>query len=95
MAAHLTDNRLAFLLDHIVAGRPILPGAAMLEMASAAGRTLAQDGAADAVTVAIVDAAIPAPVLLSATAGLQLHCSLVMGSGGLALQASTGAGILR
>ena len=65
----------------------------MLEMASAAGRTLAQDGATDAVTVAIVDAAIPAPVLLSATAGVQLECSLAMGSGGLELQVSTGTGI--
>ncbi len=94
MSVRLTDNRLAFLLDHVVAGRPILPGAAMLEMASAAGRTLAQEGAADAVADAIVDAAIPAPVLLSATADVQLECSLAMGSGQLELQASTETGIL-
>ncbi len=93
MSLQLTDNKLAFLLDHVVAGRPILPGAAMLELASAVGRTLAQDGAADAATVAIIDAAIPAPVLLSATVDVQLECSLAMGSGGLELQASTGTGI--
>ena len=91
---HMTDSRLAFLRDHVVAGRPVLPGAAMLEMASAAGRTLAQDAAADAVTAAIVDAAIPAPVLLAATADVQLECSVAMASGHLELQASTGAGIL-
>ena len=89
----LTNNRLAFLRDHIVAGRPILPGAAMLETAAAAGRTILQDGVSDAVSVAIIDAAIPAPVLLAATADVQLDCSLAMASGQLELQASTGAGI--
>ena len=92
MALQLTDNRLTFLWDHVVAGRSILPGAAMLEIASAAGRTLAQDGAADGDAPAVVDAAIPAPVLLTAAGGAQMECILAMGAGRLDLCASTGAG---
>ena len=95
MAMHLMDNRLAFLCDHVVAGRPILPGAAMLEMASAAGRTLALDGTADVMNMAVVEAAIPAPVLLGATGGAQLECSLTLASGGLELQAVKAAGMSR
>lgn len=40
LGAQLGGPALALLQDHIVAGRSILPGAAMFEMAAAAGRAL-------------------------------------------------------
>ena len=89
---HLRDNRLAFLWDHVVAGRPILPGAAMLEIASAAARTLALDGAADDFDTAVMEAAIPAPVLLAATDSAMLQCTVAAWSGQLELQASIRTG---
>ncbi len=93
MVLDLRSTRLAFLWDHIVAGRPILPGAAMLEVASTAARTLVLDGAAaDGWAPAVVEAAIPAPVLLTAAGSAQLRCAVAMRSGRLELQASTGTG---
>lgn len=64
---------LGYLKDHIVAGRGILPGAAMFEAALAAARSLQPDEALEAGSsgggsgagYALFGAAIVAPVLLS------------------------------
>ena len=52
LTAQLAAPATMYLWDHIVAGRSILPGAAMLEMALAAGRAL---GAADWAPLAVSD----------------------------------------
>ena len=64
---------LGYLRDHVVAGRAILPGAAMFEAALAAARSLQPDevleagsgGDGSSVGYALTGAAIVAPVLLS------------------------------
>lgn len=79
----LATEALAYLLDHKVAGRSLLPGAAMFEMAAAAGRTLA-GGAADAhvapalasMDLCLTAVAIPAPVVLAAGGSGALECTV-------------------
>lgn len=55
----------AYLWDHAVSGRALLPGTAMLEMAGAAGASLAE-AAAPWLAVAVTRAAFAAPCLLPA-----------------------------
>ena len=69
---------LAFLRDHAVSGRLLLPGAALFELALAAGRTLA--GVHSRFPVAVTGASIAAPVMLtsgSASVTLHFHVDLV------------------
>lgn len=95
-ALQLASERLAYLLDHVVAGRPLLPGAAMFEAAAAAGRTLAStaDGVpspamggsgAAAMELCLTSVAIPAPVLLG-TAPDQALLEVVVDCRGDAVQ---------
>ena len=60
----LSRPALAFLWDHKVQGAPIMPGAAYLEMAAAAGRTLLR---LPEPAVALTAAAIAAPLRLPST----------------------------
>ena len=67
--------QLAFLRDHAVSGRLLLPGAALFEIALAAGRTLAGGGVHSRLPVAVTGAAIAAPVMLTpASAHVVLGC---------------------
>lgn len=67
---------LAYLKDHLVAGRPILPGAAMFETALAAARALQPDevlqagsSSSGSTGYAVIGASITAPVLLGGGTG--------------------------
>lgn len=66
LETRLNRPALAYLWDHRVAGRALLPAAAMLEMAAAAVTTLAQAGG-HADEAALSSAAIPAPLALGAS----------------------------
>ena len=64
----LTHPSVAFLWDHIVAGRSILPGAAMMEFAAASGSALADGLLTTSQAKLGLDAAtIPAAVILTAS----------------------------
>ena len=76
LEARLSKAALAYLWDHRVAGRVLLPAAAMLEMAAAAAGALAQAaGLPDVPT--LLAAAIPAPLALgmAAPAGALALCA--------------------
>jgi acyl transferase domain-containing protein/acyl carrier protein len=62
----LSASHLAYLWDHQVSGRPLLPGAAMLEAAHAAATLLAGGAPRQA---ALLGAAIPAPFVLPPLGG--------------------------
>ena len=62
-------TQLAFLRDHAVSSRLLLPGAALFEIALAAGRTLAGAGVHSRLPVAVTGAAIAAPVILTSASG--------------------------
>jgi len=66
--ARLDRPALAFLWDHRVAAAPLLPAAAMLELAAAAAAAAAQAGGL-AEAFALVGVAIPAPLPLGAAPG--------------------------
>ena len=81
VALQLATERLAFLMDHVVAGRSILPGAAMFEAAAAAGRTLSLSAdsvpsAAAAPDLCLTGLIIPAPVVLAAGAPQALEVAV-------------------
>ncbi len=61
--------QLAFLRDHAVSGRLLLPGAALFELALAAGRTMAGGGVHSRLPVAVMGASIAAAVMLTAASG--------------------------
>lgn len=82
----LASSALGYLLDHVVAGRSILPGAAMFEMAAAAGRTAAD--AAAGRDVCLLGVAIPAPVVLQVGALQSVECTMHWASGAVHLQKS-------
>jgi len=77
---------LAHLGDHIVAGRPILPGAAMLEAGLAAVATLsaAADEEGGAGQAGLSGATLPAPVLLTPPLP-NLEVVVGLGDGGVSL----------
>ncbi len=66
--ARLDRPALAFLWDHRVAAAPLLPAAAMLELATAAAAAAVQTGGL-AEAFALVGVAIPAPLPLGAAPG--------------------------
>ncbi len=80
----LGSSTLGYLMDHIVAGRSIMPGAAMFEMAAAAGRTAADTAAGR--DLCLLGVAIPAPVVLHLGAQQTVECTLDWRSGAVQLQ---------
>jgi acyl transferase domain-containing protein len=97
--ADLASARLAWLAEHSVQGRPLLPGAAMFEAAAATALACtAADGggitAGSRSSAAICGLAILAPCLLPTpgqAAGLLLRCALNTMTG--ALEVSSGGGL--
>ncbi len=77
-----------------MAGRPILPGAAMFEAALAAARALQPDEQLEAgsSSFALTAAAIPAPVLLGSggAAGAMLRCAVNSSTGSIELSQTAG-----
>ena len=83
--AQLLAPALSLFWDHLVQGRPLLPGSALLEMAMAAAHMQAASPAqpAAAATLMLSGCSIPAPVALSASPAamrLQLEMRLKEGS---------------
>lgn len=66
-----------------MAGRSILPGAAMFEMAAAAAATLADMAAGR--HVALMGVAIPAPVMLQVAGRQSIECAVNWHSGAVQL----------
>ncbi len=84
----LAQPALACLMDHVVAGRCLLPGAAMFEGASAAGATLAE---AAGPGLCLTGVSIPAPVMMQAGRVQTLLCTVDNAHGGIQLQQSSQA----
>ena len=86
-----------FLYDHIVQGAAILPGAAYLEMITAAVAATSAAGSVTQQPVAISGAVFEAPLMLPAiikAAGkLLLRCSLDTASGTCKLSSASGSGV--
>jgi hypothetical protein len=88
----LVANNLTYLLDHIVAGRSIMPGAAMFETSAAAAQTLAESAGQG---VCLLGVTIPAPVLLHAAQPQTLECFVDCRTGSIHLiKASSGPALL-
>ncbi len=69
--------QLAFLRDHAVSGHLLLPGAALFELALAAGRTLVGGGVHSRLPAAVTGASIAAPVMLTSASGhMMLGCRM-------------------
>ena len=89
---------LAYLLDHVVAGRSIMPGAGMFETGLAAAQALLPDAppAAERLERAggLTAAVIPQAVLLKAAAGRGslLRCTVTAVTGDVELGGQSGAG---
>jgi hypothetical protein len=86
--------RLGYLLDHVVMGRPLLPAAAMMELAAATAATLTQDAAHEAgALLTISNMSISAPIILpTASAGgdgstedFEVVCRLNLATGQLSI----------
>jgi len=93
-ATPLASPPLAHLWDHIVGGRPILPGAGMMEAAAAAAAALAHAPAragANAPTLAGVAIAAPVPLPLDRGTSLVLECSVGADGGVIVGAAGRGA----
>lgn len=89
---HLGGPRLSYLMDHIVLGRPLLPAAAMMELAAATAATLTADSAYDDGSLLAVQAlTMSAPIIMSGPSaaewedgvGLEVVCSLDLMTGQL------------
>ena len=85
----LAQPALSYLMDHIVAGRCLLPGAAMFEATAAAGSTLAD---ASGLNVCLAGISIPAPVVMQAAKLQTLTCLVDLPQGAVHLQESSLAG---
>ena len=92
-AVSLTGPSLAWLLDHRVGGTALLPGAAMVEAATAAALTLVGDGVRAAPALALTGITFAVPLVLDggdrAPATVRL---LVDAGGGVALVSTRGGG---
>jgi acyl transferase domain-containing protein len=73
----LSHPSVAWLFDHIVGGRPVLPGAAYLEVALAAGRQLL--GSSYAADLALTAVSISAPLVLPGGPAAAARVQLVVG----------------
>lgn len=85
----LAQPALSYLMDHAVAGCCLLPGAAMLEAATAASATLAETSSPSSCLAGI---SIPAPVVLQAGRLQTLTCLANALQGGVQLQESSVVG---
>jgi acyl transferase domain-containing protein len=87
----LSHPSVAWLFDHIVGGRPVLPGAAYLEVALAAGRQLL--GSDYATDLALAAVSISAPLVLpegpAAAAKVQLQIAVDPATGVLSISSSS------
>ena len=79
-SARLDAPSLAWLRDHVVRGRPLLPAAASLEAASAAAAMLLYGGRVVDAVPAVTGVAFLAPVSLGTTTTLSVSMSLADGS---------------
>ena len=79
----LSQPVLSYLMDHIVAGRCLLPGAAMFEATAAAGCALAEMSGVD---LCLADISIPSPVIMQSGASQELACMVNASQGTVALQ---------
>ena len=82
----LAQPALSYLMDHVVAGRCLLPGAAMFEGAAAAGAMLAE---AAGVGLCLTAVSIPAPVVMQAGKLHTLVCLVDTPRGAIQLQQSS------
>jgi hypothetical protein len=100
----LNKPRLAYLMDHIVLGRPLLPAAAMMELAAAIAASLTADSAAeDGSLLAVQGLTMSAPIIMPDPAaagseddlGLVVVCSLDLATGQLKIgyMQETGEGL--
>ena len=83
LEAQLLGPALAYPWDHRVAGRPLLPGSALLEVALAAGHSLLGSAAPGGLSLAAQRCSISAPLALSGSPGamvLQAEVALPEGS---------------
>ena len=90
LSAALGTPGLSFLLDHGVGGRPIVPAAAYLEAALAAGHVLA--AGRQLPDLALADVVISAPLALSGVGGAVttvLAVEVALDSGGLTISSSS------
>ena len=90
LVMQLTQPALSYLMHHVVAGRCLLPGAAMFEAAAAAGANLAE---AAGLGLCLTGVSIPAPVVLQAGSGHSLTYLVDSMRGGIELQESSLAGL--
>ena len=93
LSVQLRSDSLTYLWDHVVAGRSILPGAAMFEMAAAAGQVLLQEGGVQGggQGLALADAAIPAPVVMTLGSMVRLDCTVLTQTGQLETHSAAGS----
>ncbi len=87
---------LAYLLDHVVVGRSIMPGAAMFEAGLAAAQSLLPDAPpaaeqSDGGEHGLAAAVIPQAVLLKAAGGRLLQCTVTAPTGAVELGGQSGA----
>ena len=87
----LAGPGLAFLWDHLVAGRSIMPGAGMAEMASAASHSLLQE-AVPGRALCLTGASIPSPGILASQAGTLMDCLVHAAEGTVELSTVTAKG---
>ena len=92
---HLGVPALAYLLDHVVAGRSIMPGAGMFETGMAAAQSLLPDDqltAGGTGAFGLTSATIPQAVLLKAASGKagMLRCTVTAVTGDVELGGQSG-----
>ena len=87
----LAGPGLAYLWDHMVAGRSIMPGAGMAEMASAASHSLLRE-AVPGQALCLTGASIPSPGILSTQAGTLMDCSVRAAEGAVELSTVSAKG---
>ena len=85
LAARLDSPALAFLADHVIQGRVLVPGAAMFEIILASVSTLAGPG-----NGGVVGAAITAPLVISPGGSCTVSCCVDPISGTLGLHSAQG-----
>ncbi|KAK9803914.1 hypothetical protein WJX72_004698 [[Myrmecia] bisecta] len=90
---HLKSPALAFLSDHQVQGRALVPGAALFEMAFTAARVLTGNGVHGQSGHVLLGSAIPAPIHLPRDKPTAVHCSVSCLDGRLAVQSASGAAL--
>lgn len=80
------SSSLAYLMDHQIKGRVLLPGAAMFEMAASAAGTLLDSSAQQQADMALLNITLHAPLVLEQHANVILSCSVVSVTGRLSVR---------